>query len=201
VAVEDTHRGDDMDTRIKAIAAGATILVLGGLGAGAVVASATGSDVNPFDNGDLDRAEQVALDHVGEGTVSGSETEDDGGATAYEVEITRADGSEVDVDLDAGYTVVHTSEEGRGAEDDDGDDDEGVEADDRLLTDTESTSAREAALAEVGAGTVTEVSAEDTLVDGAEVAYEVEVTRPDGTEVEVGLDARFTVVSTVTDDD
>jgi uncharacterized membrane protein YkoI len=107
----------------------------------------------------------------------------------------------VDVDLDAGYTVVHTSEEGRGAEDDDGDDDEGVEADDRLLTDTESTSAREAALAEVGAGTVTEVSAEDTLVDGAEVAYEVEVTRPDGTEVEVDLDARSTVVSTVTDDD
>ena len=37
-----------MHTRTKAVIAGATVLVVGGIGTSAVVASATGADVNPL---------------------------------------------------------------------------------------------------------------------------------------------------------
>ena len=182
-----------MNTRTKAVAAGATILVLGGLGTSAVVASATGADVNPLNNGNLDKAEQAALDHVGGGTVTEAETEDDGGREAYDVEITRGDGSEVDVELGADYAVL------RAARDDNDDDNDGSDADDRALTASERNRAGQAALGEVGSGTVTEVSAEDDVINGANAAYEVEVTSRNRTEVDVYLDARFTVVATIED--
>ena len=181
-----------MNTRTKAVAVGATILVLGGLGTGAVVASATGTDVNPLNNGDLDKAEQAALDHVGEGKVTEAETEDDGGREAYDVEITRSDGSEVDVELGADYAVLRATR-------DDNDDNDGPDVDDRALTASERNRAGQAALDEVGSGTVTEVSAEDDVINGRNAAYEVEVTGRDRTEIDVYLDARFAVVTTIED--
>jgi hypothetical protein len=51
--------------------------------------------------------------------------------------------------------------------------------------------AEQAALDELGAGTVTE-----TEVDDEESKYEVEVTLPDGTQVDVQLDEDFHVVGT-----
>ena len=53
-----------------------------------------------------------------------------------------------------------------------------------------------AALAHVGGGTVIETEAGD---DGG--AYEVEVRRPDGSVIEVSLDADFTVLNSTADDD
>ena len=53
-----------------------------------------------------------------------------------------------------------------------------------------------AALAETGGGKVTE-----TEVGDEEGAYEVEVTRPDGSQVDVHLDKDFNVLSSVGDDD
>jgi uncharacterized membrane protein YkoI len=58
--------------------------------------------------------------------------------------------------------------------------------------------ARVAAVAATGGGTALEVERQDG--DGAGV-YEVEVRRPDGSTVEVHLDARFRAVGTVADDD
>ena len=52
----------------------------------------------------LDRAKAVALDHTGGGKVTGTEAGDEEGA--YEVEVTRADGSQVDVHLDKGFNVI-----------------------------------------------------------------------------------------------
>jgi uncharacterized membrane protein YkoI len=57
--------------------------------------------------------------------------------------------------------------------------------------------AQEAALAETGGGTVTEV---DTLDDGL-VGYEVEVVLPDGSEATVLLDGDHSVTSSRVDDD
>ena len=57
--------------------------------------------------------------------------------------------------------------------------------------------AQEAALAETGGGTVTEV---DTLDDGL-VGYEVEIVLPDGREAKVLLDGDYAVTSSRVDDD
>jgi hypothetical protein len=54
--------------------------------------------------------------------------------------------------------------------------------------------AREAALAETGGGTVT-----GTEVDDEESKYEVEVTLPDGSQVDVQLDEDFNVVGSEAD--
>jgi hypothetical protein len=57
--------------------------------------------------------------------------------------------------------------------------------------------AGDAALAAVGGGTVLEVE----QADAGDAAYEVEVRRPDGSEVEVHLDAQFQPLGTAADDD
>ena len=219
-----------MNTRTKAVVAGASVVVLGGLGTSAVVASATGADLNPLSDGDLDRAEQVALDHVGDGEVTEAESEDEEGSVAYDIEITRPDGTEVSVELDADYTVLAAIEEGRDDDsddvrddvrdddsddvrdddsddvsddvsDDDSDDsdDSDDDSDDRALGRAQSNRAERAALAEVGRGTVSEVDIEDDVVGGRTVRYEVEVTRANGTEVDVYLRRDFAVVTTVED--
>jgi len=58
----------------------------------------------PLTGSDLDRAVAAALAHTGGGTVTDSEVGDDG--AAYAVEIVRPDGHQVEVELDAGFTVV-----------------------------------------------------------------------------------------------
>ena len=52
-----------------------------------------------------DRAREAALAHVGGGTANAVERDNENGAT-WEVEVTKSDGSTVDVDLDAAYQVV-----------------------------------------------------------------------------------------------
>lgn len=62
----------------------------------------------------LDKASAAALEHVGEGEVSDTEVGDE--ESLYEVEVTRDDGSQIDVQLDAGFNVVGDEEEGAGEE-------------------------------------------------------------------------------------
>ena len=66
----------------------------------------------------LDQASEAALDHTGGGRVTGTEVGDE--ESFYEVEVTRDDGSQVDVQLDESFNVV-----GDEADDDSGGDDEG----------------------------------------------------------------------------
>lgn len=90
----------------KVIAAGAiaALAVVGGTG----IAVATGGDDDgadtPITGAALERASTAALDHVGEGTVSGTEIDDE--ESYYEVEVTKDDGSQVDVQLDRSFDVV-----------------------------------------------------------------------------------------------
>jgi uncharacterized membrane protein YkoI len=89
----------------KLLIGAATVLVVGAAGAGVAVATSDddASDT-PISGPALERASQVARDHVGGGTVTGTEVDDE--ESYYEVEVTLDDGSQVDVQLDRDFDVV-----------------------------------------------------------------------------------------------
>jgi uncharacterized membrane protein YkoI len=79
---------------------------------GAAIAGATGGDDDRGDRGDdraitgsaLDRASAAALEATGGGKVTETEVGDE--ESYYEVEVTNADGSQTDVQLDRSFRVV-----------------------------------------------------------------------------------------------
>jgi len=96
-----------MKQRSKIIAAA---VVAAGLSAGGGVAIATnGGDDGPashaYTQEQADAASAAALEATGGGTVNSVETDDENGAT-YEVEVTKPDGTTVDVRLDENYAVI-----------------------------------------------------------------------------------------------
>ena len=110
-----------MDGRIKKwVLAGATVVALG-VG-GTALASGVGSDDNggtrddgagkPITGPALGKASRIAINHVGGGTVTATEFQDEEGY--YEIEVTRGDGSQVDVHLDSHYNVLDASRDGSG---------------------------------------------------------------------------------------
>lgn len=106
-----------MQRRTKVLLAG--IAVVGSVAAGTSIAIAGSSDDDgtevPITGGDLERASAAALAHTGEGRVSGTEAGDE--ESAYEVEVTLDDGSQVDVQLDESFAVVSTEPESGGEAD------------------------------------------------------------------------------------
>jgi uncharacterized membrane protein YkoI len=100
----------------RTLIAGGAVVALAAGGA-AAVATASGDDdatERPITGDALDRAKAAALADT-PGRVTATEVSDEEGA--YEVEITRADGSQVDVHLDRGFSVIGT-ESDRGETDD-----------------------------------------------------------------------------------
>jgi uncharacterized membrane protein YkoI len=136
-------------------------------------------------------------------TVERSSTEDpsDASGAKYEVHMTKADGSEIEVLLDASFAVISSkaSEGHHGGRGGDHGGDHGGPGNETELTGATKTSAEAAALAAVPGGTVERSSAEDPS-DASGAKYEVHVTKADGSEVEVLEDASFTVLSTKADD-
>lgn len=93
-------------TRISLSVAAATI-VLGGVGA-AVVRASAGDDADaPITGTALQRASAAALAATGGGRVTGTEVGDE--ESYYEVEVTLSDGSQVDVQLDRDFKVVSSA--------------------------------------------------------------------------------------------
>jgi uncharacterized membrane protein YkoI len=87
---------------IVAVAVALMLLV----GAGVAYANGSGDDGSGQPTGPgMDKAKTVALEQVN-GRVTGTEFQDEEGY--YEVEITKADGSQVDVHLDKNYNVLGT---------------------------------------------------------------------------------------------
>ena len=88
---------------------------------GTAIAGSVGSDDGtgtgddgpgtPVRGAALERASRIALDRVGGGRVTGTELRDEEGY--YEIEVTRDDGSQVDVHLDSRFHVLDTSADGR----------------------------------------------------------------------------------------
>lgn len=122
--------------RRKLVIGAAALALAGGATAGTfAVASASGDDDAPVAATDTDAARAAAVQAAGPGSVAGEvEREDDGGA-AWEVDVTRADGTRAEVRLDAGFKVVLVEPDDRddGPDDDqadhDGPDDDGPDDD------------------------------------------------------------------------
>jgi len=100
-----------MTTRTKMIAIGASLAIAAG---GVGVAVAAGGDEDSAEGPDvaipsktIDDASAAALEATGGGTVTGTEVGDE--ESYYEVEVTRDDGSQVDVQLNRDLEVVGKS--------------------------------------------------------------------------------------------
>ena len=80
------------------------MLVAAAIGGGAAIAGGVGDDGadQPITGAALAKAKAAALAHTGGGRVTGTEVGDE--ESYYEVEVTRADGSQVDVQLDKAST-------------------------------------------------------------------------------------------------
>jgi uncharacterized membrane protein YkoI len=101
-----------------AIAAGAAVLLAGGIGGTAVAVSADDDATDrPIPAADLEHASEAALAETGGGKVTGTEVDDE--ESKYEVEVTLDGGSQVDVQLDEDFNVVGTKTEGAENGDDD----------------------------------------------------------------------------------
>ncbi len=101
-----------------AIAAGAAVLLAGGVSGAAMAGSADDDATDrPIPSADLEQASEAALAETGGGTVTETEVDDE--ESAYEVEVTLQDGSHVDVQLDKDFNVLSTeSEDAETGEDD-----------------------------------------------------------------------------------
>lgn len=130
-------------------------------------------------------------------TVDRASAEDpaEAGDAAYEVKITKADGSRAEVLENSAFEVLSTrADRGHGGR---GDDRHGNPAE-KELTGTTLTKAKAAAEAAVFGGTAERATAEDPA-EGTGAAYEVHVEKADGSDVAVLLDSSFGVVKTVAD--
>ena len=119
-----------MNAKKMIIAAAAALMLLVGAGVAYATGSsdssaqATGSsDSSGQTTGSgMEQAKSVALDHVN-GRVTGSEFQDEEGY--YEVEVTKLDGTQVDVHLDKNYNVLGTPADNEGPDGQDAANDSG----------------------------------------------------------------------------
>jgi hypothetical protein len=87
------------------VAAAVAVTAIGGA---TTIAAANGGDDNerPITGAALSKASAAALAHTGSGAVTGTEVGDEDGY--YEVEVTLADGRQVDVHLDRDFNLLTT---------------------------------------------------------------------------------------------
>ena len=105
----------NLRTLATAAAVAMLLVALGGAG----IAYANGGDSEERVAGaDAEKAKSAALAAVGGGTVT--EVERDDGGAAYEVEVRRDDGSQVEVHLDGDFDVVGQEADDDGPNDRDG---------------------------------------------------------------------------------
>ena len=201
-------------TKSKAVAIAASAVAVGALSAGSIADAATSHKSKRHHSakkrtraatanrgnetaltGDaLQKATDAAKAAVAGGTVRGASTEDpnDPSGAKYEVHVTKADGSDVEVLLDSSFNVIATrAGHGHGGRHGD----HGGPGNETELTGDDLQKATDAAKAEVPGGTVWRASTEDPN-DPSGAKYEVHVTKADGSEVEVLLDSAFNVVKT-----
>jgi uncharacterized membrane protein YkoI len=112
-----------MTDKLKGALITGTVIAALAVGGVAIAGAAGGGD---DDGGEraisgtaLDKASAAALDHTGGGRVTETETGDE--ESYYEVEVTRDDGSQVDVQLDRDFQVVGSEGDDDRGEDDDRD--------------------------------------------------------------------------------
>jgi uncharacterized membrane protein YkoI len=141
----------------------------------------------------LAKVKAAAIAKVG-GTVDSATTENDSSNTAavYEAHVTKADGTHVTVILDSAYAVLSVESGGPGGH---GGKPGGGNGETALTGDV-ATKAKAAAVASAG-GTADSATTE-TDSSNAAAAYEVHVTKADGSHVVVILDKSYAVLGTET---
>jgi uncharacterized membrane protein YkoI len=102
-----------MNKRRRILTAGAIALVGVGAASGVAIAASSGDDGdgNPIRGAALEKASAAALAETGGGRVTGTEAGDE--ESTYEVEVTLANGDQVDVQLDDAFHVVSSKNEGK----------------------------------------------------------------------------------------
>jgi uncharacterized membrane protein YkoI len=114
-----------MNDKLKGAAIAAAVIAALAVGGAAIAGAAGGGDDDasdrPISGAALDRASAAALEHTGGGRVTGTEAGDEEGA--YEIEVTRADGSQVDVHLDRHFKVLGGADDNDRSGEGDGPDD------------------------------------------------------------------------------
>lgn len=106
--------------RTRKIIVGAAALgaALGGAGIAGAVSGGDSDGEGHVTGPEADKATAAALEATGGGTANAVELDDEKGAT-WEVEITKPDGTTVDVRLDEGYEVVVIDDDSEAADDGD----------------------------------------------------------------------------------
>ena len=104
-----------INVRTLVIAAAVAILVSLGVGAGIAYANGGASGEQQATGPGIEKAKSVTLDQTNGGRVTGTEVGDEEGY--YEVEVTRDDGSRVDVHLDRDFNVLSAPADQEGSPD------------------------------------------------------------------------------------
>ncbi len=104
-----------MRKRKQIVIVGASALALAAGGAGIAGATSGSDPETPITGGALQRASAAALHATGGGKVTGTEVGDE--ESYYQVEVTKADGTQTDVQLDRDLTVVDRSSDQEAAGD------------------------------------------------------------------------------------
>jgi uncharacterized membrane protein YkoI len=104
-----------MKWRLISVGVAATVLAIAGAGAALGFAGADDEDAT-LSGPQADRASAAALRAIPGGSASAVERDDD---ATYEVEVRRADGSTVDVDIDGKYRVVGIDDDSENSSADD----------------------------------------------------------------------------------
>ena len=91
-------------------------LVFGGVAIAGATGGSDDGEGTPIGGNALDRAKTIALEQTGGGRVTATEVRDEEGY--YEIEVTRADGSQTDVHLTREFGVIDDHPDADGSHDD-----------------------------------------------------------------------------------
>ena len=98
----------------------AAVAILLALGAAGIAYANGGDSEEQLTGPEAQKAKSAAIAAVGGGSVTEVERDDGNGTGAFEVEVTREDGSQVEVHLDGDYNVVGRQADEDGPNDNDG---------------------------------------------------------------------------------
>jgi hypothetical protein len=119
ICVSPTYRGHmnlhSAPKRFAVVLTSAAALTVAAVGGASAISGDDDAHERPIPESALEQAERAALEETGDGTVTGTEVDDED--SKYEVEVTFGDGTQVDVQLDASFSVVGTESDGDGDED------------------------------------------------------------------------------------
>jgi len=110
-----------METKKKIGIGVASVLAAGAAAAGIAVAGGGDDNEAPIKGSALDKASEVALEETGGGTVTDTETGDE--ESYYEVEVTLANGDQVDVQVNRDFEAVGSETDAAGEDESGADDD------------------------------------------------------------------------------